>query len=415
MKQYVIIGNSIAAVGCIEGIRQMDRETPITVVSKEAHPVYGRPLISYYLEGKTDLSHLSYRDADFYTRNRCTVLYGKTVVKVDPAQKTVTLDNQTLLPYEKLCVATGSTPFVPPMEGLELVKEKYGFLTLDDALALEKAVAKDSRVLIVGAGLIGLKCAEGLHARVKEITVCDLADHILSSILDVSSAARVEAHLRAHGIRFFLQDSVARFTPHTATLKSGAVLDFDVLVLAVGVRPNVELLKDAGAKIGRGITVNAQSETSLAGIYAAGDCTETQDISDGSVKIMALLPNAYLQGHAAGVNLAGGKEAFDQAIPMNSIRFFGLHLMTAGSRPDPAHGGTVYEETNGDALKKLYVKDGRLVGFLLIGNTARAGIYTDLIRKQTPLSEVDFESMKKIPFLSGFCEKKRRKMLGGVL
>lgn len=415
MKPYVIIGNSIAAVGCIEGIRQIDQETPITVISKEDHPVYGRPLISYYLEGKTDLPHMTYRDTEFYTRNRCTVLYGKTAVKVDPLQKNITLDDETLLPYEKLCVATGSIPFVPPMEGLELVKEKYGFQTLDDALALEKAVNKDSRVLILGAGLIGLKCAEGLHARVKEITVCDLADHILSSILDTSSAALVEAHLRAHGIRFFLQDSVVRFTPHSATLKSGTILDFDVLILAVGVRPNVGLLKDAGAKIGRGITVNVNSETSLAEIYAAGDCTETQDVSDGSTKIMALLPNAYLQGHAAGVNLAGGKEAFDQAIPMNSIGFFGLHLMTAGNRPDAVHGGTVYEELHDDAMKKLYVKDGHLVGFLFINTTARAGIYTDLIRKQTPLSEVNFESMKKIPFLSAFCEKKRRKMLGGVL
>jgi len=165
MKQYVIIGNGIAAAGCIEGIRSADPDGAITVVSAEEHPVYCRPLISYYLEGKTDLERMRYRDADFYDKNGCTVLYGRTAVGLDAKAKTVRLDDGTALPYDALCVAAGSSPFVPPFEGLETVENRFTFITIEDALALEQAVHSDSRVLIVGAGLIGLKCAEGLHAR----------------------------------------------------------------------------------------------------------------------------------------------------------------------------------------------------------------------------------------------------------
>ena len=154
MKQYVIIGNGIAAAGCIEGIRSADPDGAITVVSAEEHPVYCRPLISYYLEGKTDLERMRYRDADFYDKNGCTVLYGRTAVGLDAKAKTVRLDDGTALPYDALCVAAGSSPFVPPFEGLETVENRFTFITIEDALALEQAVHSDSRVLIVGAGLI---------------------------------------------------------------------------------------------------------------------------------------------------------------------------------------------------------------------------------------------------------------------
>ncbi|MBQ7500634.1 MAG: FAD-dependent oxidoreductase, partial [Clostridia bacterium] len=162
MKKYVVIGNGTAAVGCIEGIRSVDDEGPINVISAENHPVYSRPLISYYLEDKTDLERIKYRPDGFYEDNGCTVLYGVSAVSVDPDNKTVSLSNGDTLGYDELCVAAGSSPFVPPMQGLDTVESKFSFMTLNDALALEKALTPESRVLIIGAGLIGLKCAEGI-------------------------------------------------------------------------------------------------------------------------------------------------------------------------------------------------------------------------------------------------------------
>ena len=410
MKLYVVIGNGVAAVGCIEGIRSVDKDSKITVISEEKHPVYCRPLISYYLENKTDAERINYRDADFYKKMGCDVLYGKKVIHIDVDAKKVVLDDGAKLPYTEVCVATGSAPFVPPFEGLDTVENKFSFMTLDDTYALEKSINKDSKVLIVGAGLIGLKCAEGLHGRVASITICDLADRILSSILDTDCAAIVQKHLEANGIQFMLGDTAVRFDKNFTQMKSGKTVSFDTLVLAVGVRANTALLKDIDGEVNRGILVNERMETSLESIYAAGDCTEGDDVSSGQKRVLAILPNAYMQGHTAGVNMAGGKEVYDKAIPMNSIGFFGLHVMTAGT-----YEGELYEEKTDRTLKRLFTKDGLLKGFILIGKTERAGIYTSLIREKTPLDTIDFVTMKKIATPVAFSPENRRKKFGGVV
>lgn len=410
MNDYIVIGNGVAAAGCIEGIRSIDGSGSITVISKETHPVYCRPLISYYLEGKTDLARMPYRDADFYEKNGCRVLYGKSAAQIDAAKQTVTLEDGTVLPYTSVCVATGSTPFVPPIAGLDTVPDKFSFMTLDDALALERATQTPKHVLIVGAGLIGLKCAEGLHGRAASITVCDLADHVLPSILDAGSASILQSHLEQNGVRFMLSDTAERFDGQTAHMRSGGTVDFDVLVLAVGVRANVALAKDCGCDTNRGILVGDDMATTVRGVYAAGDCTEGTDASCGQKRVLAILPNAYMQGYTAGVNMAGGSACFDDAIPMNAIGFFGLHTMTAGT-----YEGDLYEETYDDGCKKLYTKDDVLKGFILIGDTTRAGLYTSLIRNRTPLSSIDFERMKKIATSFAYSSEMRKRYFGGVV
>lgn len=415
MKQYVIIGNGVAAAGCIEGIRSVDSQGNITVVSGENHPVYCRPLISYYLEGKTDLERMGYRDPDYYEKMGCRVLYGRKTVKIDSSAKTVALDDGTALDYDEVCVAAGSSPFVPPFAGLDTVEKKFSFMTLDDTLALEAAVDKTSRVLIVGAGLIGLKCAEGLRDRVAEIAVCDLADRVLSSILDTECAAMMQKHLEDNGIRFLLGDSASGFCGKQAQMKSGKTVEFDVLVLAVGVRANTALVKDAGGEVNRGILIDTQMRTTVPHVFAAGDCTEGEDITLGGRRVLAILPNAYMQGRTAGINMAGGSAVFDKAIPMNSIGFFGLHAMTAGSYYGPEQGGELYEEKGEGTLKRLFTRDGLLTGFILIGQVERAGIYTSLIRERTPLDTLDFEMLKKVTTLAAFPKGSREKKLGGAV
>ena len=410
MSKYVIIGNGAAAVGCIEGIRSVDNAGKITVVSEENHAVYGRPLISYYLEGKTNLAHINYRPDDFYDKMGCDVLYGKKATAIDNGAKTVLLSDGEKLSYDSVCVATGSSPFVPPFKGLDTVEKKFSFMPLDDALALEKAIDNTSRVLIVGAGLIGLKCAEGIRERVAEITVCDLADRVLSSILDTDCALMMQKRLEENGIKFLLSDTAESFEGNTAVMKSGKKVDFDVLVLAVGVRANTALVKDIGGQANRGIIVDTKMQTTIPSVYSAGDCTEGDDMSSGSKKVLAIMPNAYMQGYTAGVNMAGGSKVFDNAIPMNSIGFFGLHAMTAGS-----YDGEVYEEKADGKLKRLFIRDGLLVGFILIGYTERAGIYTSLIREKTPLDSIDFETLKKVATSTVFSAENRRKKFGGVV
>lgn len=415
MANYVIIGNGVAAAGCIEGIRSVDKSTPIVVVSEEVHPVYCRPLISYYLEGKTDMERMHYRPKDFYDNNGCTVYYGKRAEEINTKERSILLNDGTVLPYTKVCVAAGSSPFVPAFDGIETVEKKFSFMTLDDTLALEQALTPNSRVLIVGAGLIGLKCAEGIYKRAGSITVCDLSLRVLSSILDDTCAAMIQKELERHGISFLLGDTVTRFKGNTAVMESGREVDFDLLILAVGVRPNVSLVKAAGGDVNRGILADVQMRTSLPDIYAAGDCVEADDISLGQKRIMAILPNAYMQGHCAGVNMAGGAETFDKGIPMNAIGFFGIHAMSAGAYFDEKDGGEVIEECGEHSLKRLYCKGGFLTGFMLIGNTSRAGIYTSLIREKVPLNTIDFDLLKKVVTFRAFSAEMRGKKFGGVV
>ena len=415
MKQYVIIGNGVAATGCVEGIRSADSEGKITVISGENRPVYCRPLISYYLEGKATPEKMNYRSQDFPEKMNCEFFYGKQAVQLRQEDKTVVLDDGTVLPYDEVCIATGSVPFVPPFAGLDTVEKQFSFMTMDDALALDAAVNKDSRVLIVGAGLIGLKCAEGLHGRVASITVCDLADRVLSSILDTRSAAVMQQHLEENGIHLLLGDTVSRFEKNVASMRSGAEVEFDVLVLAVGVKANTALARQAGAEVNRGILVNEKMETTVPGIFAAGDCTEGMDASLGQRRVLAILPNAYLQGRCAGINMAGGNAVHDRAIPMNSLGLLGLHAMTAGTAFSEADGGSMVEEKSEAGWKRFFLKDGYLTGFMLLGDVDRAGIYTALIREKTPLDSIDFAVLKKSPTLAAMPKENRRKKLGGVV
>jgi len=412
--KYVIIGGSAAGIGAVEGIRQTDSRGEIIIVTNEPHHTYSRPLISYLLLGKVTEEKMKYRADSFYSDNKCELIAGTAATKIDVKGKKIKLSDGRQISYDKLLAAAGSSAFVPKFDGLDAVEDKFSFMSLDDARSLNAKLDKNKRVLIIGAGLIGLKCAEGISERAAHVTVADFAPNILSSILDEGGAEIVRKHLENQGIEFRLSDGVRRFEKremkgNAAVFESGGVIDFDILVLAAGVRPNTALL-DGIAEIERGIVINEKCETTAKDIYAAGDCTQTLDISSGQNKIMALLPNAYMQGECAGVNMAGGEKRFDKAIPMNAIGFFGMHIITAGN-----YTGDVYAENKDASYKRLFYGNNKLNGYILIGNVDKAGIYTSLIRERTPIDSIDFALICEKPGLMAFSREDRTVWLGGVV
>jgi len=215
--------------------------------------------------------------------------------------------------------------------------------------------------------------------------------------------------LEANNIKFYLKRQITKLESNVAHLSSNEEIPFDILVLAVGVRPNISLIKDIGGATNRGILIDEHCRTSISDIYAAGDCCESMDASSGQAKIMALLPNAYMQGECAGRNMAGEDYIFDKAIPMNAIGLLGKHIITAGN-----YSGDVYCENDGVNYKKLFYSDNKLNGYILIGNVEKAGIYTALIRERTPLNTLDFELICKVPGLIAFGRSYRAEKLGGV-
>lgn len=406
--RYVIIGGSAAAIGCIEGIRSVDKTGEIILITRETEWNYSRPLISYLLEGKTTRDKMWCRPDSFFTRNGVTVKAGVLATALDAGDRTVRLSTGERLAYDRLLAATGSRPFVPPIPGLETVERTFCFQTLSDASALAEALRPESRVLILGAGLTGVKCAEGIRGLCAQIAIADLAPRVLPAVLDDTAAAMVQARMEEKGVRFYLNDSAAAFRGNTARLQSGTELEFDVLVTAVGVRPNTQLVADAGGAVDRGILVDGRCATTLPDVYAAGDCAQGYDAVSGEKRMLPLWPNAMLQGETAGINMAGGRADYTQGIALNASGVFGLHMITAGS-----YEGESFTVQRDGSYKRLVTADDVLKGVIMVGDVSRAGIYTDLIRKKKPLSEIDFDLIRESPQLMAFSQKDRRVQLGG--
>jgi NAD(P)H-nitrite reductase large subunit len=421
MSKYVIIGNSAAAIGCVEGIRLTDKSNGITIITDEPYSAYSRPLISYWLEGKVKDDNVYYRNRNFYNDNNVTVLFDKKAAAITGHK--VLLSDGNEVEFEKLLVAAGSKPFVPPMPGLERVENKFTFMDWNSAKAIKDCIKEfpEPNVLIIGAGLIGLKAAEALSHMNARITVADLANRVLPSILDVRASEIMQKHIESKGILFKLGTSADKFEGNEAFLKDGSRVNFDLVILAVGVRPNVELVKEAGGEVGAGIITDNKQRTTIPDVYSAGDCTQSFDVSSGKEKVLALLPNAYMQGEIAGRNMSGDVCEYKNAIPMNAIGFFGLHIITAGENTDDKDSGydmfvsepeqPEQKEEAEPVYKKLLVNHGKLKGYILIGDIERAGIYTSLIKEQIPVEQIDFELLKRKPQMMVFAKERRREKL----
>ena len=386
----------------------MDKTGEIILITRETEWNYSRPLISYLLEGKTTRDKMWCRPDSFFTRNGVTVKAGVLATALDAGDRTVRLSTGERLAYDRLLAATGSRPFVPPIPGLETVERTFCFQTLSDASALAEALRPESRVLILGAGLTGVKCAEGIRGLCAQIAIADLAPRVLPAVLDDTAAAMVQARMEEKGVRFYLNDSAAAFRGNTARLQSGTELEFDVLVTAVGVRPNTQLVADAGGAVDRGILVDGRCATTLPDVYAAGDCAQGYDAVSGEKRMLPLWPNAVLQGETAGINMAGGRADYTQGIALHASGVFGLHMITAGS-----YEGESFTVQRDGSYNRLVTADGVLKGVIMVGDVSRAGIYTDLIRKKKPLSEIDFDLIRESPQLMAFSQKDRRVQLGG--
>jgi len=402
MVKYIIVGNSAAGIGTVEGIRQVDPEGTIMLISDEPYHTYSRPLISYYLAGKVKPEKMYYREADFYEKMKVTVRLGVSVETLLPGEKAVVLSSGEKVNYEKLMLATGGKPIIPEMAGLEL-QGVFPFLKWDDVKNIESYLSEANKVVIIGAGLIGLKAAEGLAGMKAEVKVVELANRVLSAILDEEAASMVQNALEDKGIAFYLNNTVKEIKGNDRVtgviLQNGTELDCDALIIAIGVIPNKDLAVQAGLAVNRGIIVDDTMRTSNPDIYAAGDVSEGFDTLYKQNRVLPILPNAYKQGFAAGNNMAGKVESYKGGFAMNAIGFFGLPMITAGIiKPDSPEFLEIVESDPGNkSYRKIVVRDGKLVGFIALNDVDRAGILTGLMEK-----EINVEPFKDKLMLKGF-------------
>ena len=417
--KYLIIGASAAGLATAESIRKTDAGGEITIITKEAYLPYSRPSISYYLKGKVEEKNMFLRKASYYKENKINIITNTAITKIDRENKTVKAGRKEFS-YDKLCLATGSKPFIPPMKNVEGCKNALTFLDLAATKEVKKAAKADTRAVVIGAGLIGMKAAEGLTKICASVDVVELAPRVLPSILDEKSAKSVKAHLEANGIQFHLENTVveAKTKNNSIThvvLKSGKILPCDLLILAVGVRPETALAEKAKLEVNRGIITDPETmQTSDENIYAAGDCTVSVDMLDGSKKIIALWPNAVQQGTVAGSQMAGGSLTTGGTYSVNAIDFYGLRICTCGLINAKGEQYSDKIKTDGNSYKRLVFEGNRLVGFVLINASVNAGIYTKLISEGTDLSTLEGNIMDDPSVFMFSKEVRTEKLTGGV-
>ncbi len=386
---YVIIGNSAAGIGAVEGIRSVDKKGTIAVISDEPYHTYSRPLISYYLGGKVEQHNMYYRPKTFYKDYSVEPMFGIPVTSIDPTAKTVTvgIGKGKKIKYRRLLIATGGRPFIPPINNLEGAGV-FTFTKWDDAKALLKATRQAETAIVIGGGLIGLKAAEGLLNIGVRVTVVELADRVLSTILDEKGSKMFGEHLKSLGVALITGDTAtgilrdAKGDVTGIVLKSGREVEGKLVVVAIGVVPNTTLTEGTKIKKERGILVDEHLMTSVNDIYAAGDCVETVDVLRKTRRPQPIWPNAYEQGRMAGLNMAGRPTEYAGSFGMNSIEVSGLPTITVGmyDAAGPAYEILQKSDAGARTYKKVILDNDRVVGAVFVGDIDRAGIVTGLIK-----------------------------------
>ena len=389
-----IVGNSAAAVGAIEAIRELDRDTEIQVVTAEGPAIYSRPLISHYVGGEIDQGRLAYRPPSFYEAHNVQALFEEPVTAIDRAGHTITTDKGRVLAYDQLLLAVGGSPIVPPMPGLEL-EGVVTFATLGDAEAIDRLIGagRVSHAVVVGGGMIGIKATDALLKRGVRVTMVELAPRILIRALDEQGATMVTELFEGAGVRVLTENTVAEIVPQDGrvagvVLQDGQRLDCDLLVFGIGVRPNVALAREAGLDVDRGVVVDRAMRTSDPSIYAAGDVAEAYDLVVDLNRTVAIWPNAYRQGAIAGAQMVGQPRQDQGGIAMNAIEVAGVPCVAIGEGNAEGDGYDVLTRSSPERrqYRRLVLEGNRLVGVILVGNISRAGIYTGLIRHRVDIS-----------------------------
>ncbi len=389
--RYLIIGGSVAAIAAVEGIRSIDGKGSICIISHEPYHAYSRPMISNYLMDEIDLEKMYYRPLSFYEREEVECLLGREVVKVEPEKRTVELENGERLSYEKLLIASGGRPIVPRIEGVDR-KGVYNFLTLDNAREIKSSFGEVERVVIIGGGLSGMKAAEALCCAGKEVTVVEMLPRVLAPVYD-ETACRMITHLfREKGVEILTSSQAEEIYGRSGDervggvrLKDGREVPADIVILTVGVLPQVGFLSGSGIEVNRGIVVDEGMRTNVEDVYAAGDVAECFDILLGERRLIPISPKAYYEGRIAGINMAGGKAQFRGTFAMNSADFFGLPTMSAGIvNPEGEGWESLVDCREGERYyRRIILKDNKVKGMIMIGDAVdKAGVVLGLIKEQ---------------------------------
>ena len=422
--EYLIIGNSSAGVACIEGIREIDKAGNITVVSDENIFNYSRPLISYLLGNRVKKKNMFFRSRNFYDENKVNLVLDNKAKKLDVKRKIVYFANSQSIKFDKLLIATGGSPIIPEIKGSQL-NGVFTFTTFNDAVAIKDYIKKHTvkHAVVIGGGLIGLKAVEALVELGIKISIIELADRILSTTFDTKASGIIQNALKKTGCNIFTKNTVVEILSEDkenkaklVTLKTREKIQADLVITAIGVRPNIQLVNNTSIVTHRGILVDETMQTNVKDIYAAGDVCEADTLLDEDKKNIPIWPNAFKQGKIAGENMAGGNAVYTGSIAMNSVELCGIPTISIGKTSLEQDKYEILEMNKKEesVYKKSVLENNHIVGCIFVGNIERAGIYTGLIMNKIDISSIKDRLLENDFGVLALPEKYRKHLVGDV-
>jgi len=380
MKKLVMIGNGMAGVSFVEQLLKLaPNRYEITIIGSEPHPNYNRIMLSSVLAGEATMQDIILNNWDWYKDNGITLHTAQTVTRVDIDGGTVTTDSGLTIPYNELVFATGSVPFMLPLPGAD--KEGViAFRDINDCETMMKTAEKYRKAIVIGGGLLGLEAARGLLNLNMEVSVVHVMSYLMERQLDPTASQMLREELERQGMKFLMEKQsdqiIGEERVQGLTFKDGTVEEADLIVMAVGIRPNVQLAKESGIEVNRGIVVNDFLQTSVPNIHSVGECAEHRG------NVYGLVAPLYEQGAVLAKKLAGVESAgYQGSVLSTKLKISGVNVFSAGSFMDAPGTKAVRVQDDLDGIyKKIVFENGKVVGAVMFGDTIEGSRIFSLIR-----------------------------------
>lgn len=384
--RLVIIGNGMAGARTLEELLSLAADRyELTVFGAEPFGNYNRILLSPLLAGEKTLDEIMINDVQWYTDRGITLRAGKKVTRIDRSRRQVVAGDGTSAAYDRLLLATGSVPFVVPISGNDL-EGVITFRDISDVNAMLAAARTDKRyAVVIGGGLLGLEAAYGLLKQGMEVTVVHLLDTLMERQLDTVAAAMLKRNLERQGLRFLMEAQTEAILGDGRVsgvrFKNGLEIPADLVVVAVGIRPNIELAKSSGIYCERGIVVNDTLQTYDPCVYAVGECVQHRGMTYG------LVAPLWEQARVCANQLAGiGNARYLGSVTSTQLKVTGINLFSAGDFNGHEGGEAIVLQDSAQGIyRKLVLKDNRVQGAVLYGDTVDGTWYLRLMREQTDI------------------------------
>lgn len=367
--KYLIVGGGVAGVMAAQAIARADPTAQVHIFGAEPHPYYQRPRLWEFIAGKIERDALYFRPPVWYAERGIHLHLGVRVTEIDPHAHRLTLADGSRVEYDRLLLAMGGHPFVPPFEGVRK-KGVFTLRTLEDALAIKEYAQGIATAAVIGGGLLGLETARALLSPGLEVAVIEFVPHLLPRQLDVEGAQILQSRLETLGLRIVTDAATEAILGDERAvgvrLKDGRVIDGELVLISTGIRSRVELAREAGLEVNRGVVVDEQLRASATDVYAAGDVAEFEGV------VYGIIPAAIEQARAAAMNMVSSSSAtYGGTVPATTLKIVGINLTCLGEATATGDEFTILRRSDAADVvyRRLALREGKIVGAILLGDT----------------------------------------------